>query len=195
MTEATAFDRLILRVRAGDHDAAAELVRQYEPSIRRAVRFRLADARLRSQFDSIDICQSVLKSFFIRAASGQYDLETPEQLLGLLAAMARKKLVSESRRQRSQRRGGLHLTSDNQDVQVFADRGAGPPAEVEARDLLQEIHRRLAPDERQLLDLRNQGHDWGDVAVRVGGTAGALRKKLTRALDRIADDLGLDDEL
>ena len=193
MPDTTAFDLLILRVRAGDHDAAAEVVRLYEPAIRRAVRFRLADAHLQSQLDSIDICQSVLKSFFIRAASGQYDLETPEQLLGLLATMARRKLTSESRRQRAQRRGGQHHTTSGQDVQVFTDPGASPPDEVEARDLLQEVRRRLAPDERELLDLRNQGHDWGEVAVRLGGTTGGLRKKLSRAIDRVASELGLDD--
>jgi RNA polymerase sigma-70 factor (ECF subfamily) len=41
-----AFPDLIRRVRDGDQDAAAELVKHYEPYIRRAVRFRLADARL-----------------------------------------------------------------------------------------------------------------------------------------------------
>lgn len=193
MPGTTPFDLLIHRVRAGDHDAAAEVVRLYEPAIRRAVRFRLADAHLRSQLDSIDICQSVLRSFFVRAASGQYDLETPEQLLGLLATMARRKLISESRRQRSQRRGGHYTTASGQDVQVFADPSARAPEEVEARDLLQEVRRRLTADERELLDLRNQGHDWGEIAVQLGGTAGALRKKLTRAINRVACELGLDD--
>ena len=33
----------------------------------------------------MDICQSVMASFFVRAALGQYQLNTPEQLLNLLA--------------------------------------------------------------------------------------------------------------
>jgi RNA polymerase sigma-70 factor (ECF subfamily) len=189
----TAFDHLIHRVRAGDHDAAAEVVRLYEPAIRRVARVRLVDARLRSQLDSIDICQSVLKSFFVRAASGQYDLKTPEQLLGLLATMARRKLISESRRQRAQRRGGGQPTAGSEDVHVVTDPSASPPVEVEARDLLQEVRRRFTPEERELLELRKQGYDWGEIAVRLGGTSGALRKKLTRALDRVAGELGLDD--
>jgi RNA polymerase sigma factor (sigma-70 family) len=192
MPEATTFDQLIRRVRSWDKDAAAELVRRYEPAIRRAVRFRLADAQLRSQLDSMDICQSVLKSFFIRAASGQYELETPEQLLGLLGAMARRKLISEARRQRTQRRGGSQVTAGGQDQQAFVDPGAGPGAEVAARDLLQEIRRRLSPDDRSLLDLRSQGHDWPAVAAELGGNAGSLRKRLSRALDRVAEELNLD---
>src|SRR3954451_5481193 len=98
MIDAPAFGELIRRVRAGDPGAATELVHHYEPAIRRAVRFRLADARLGSLLDSMDICQSVLKSFFVRAASGQYDLETPQQLLKLLTTMAHNKLISQARK-------------------------------------------------------------------------------------------------
>src|SRR5262245_23610315 len=53
------FDELMRRVRAGDEQAAADLVRRYEPAIRRAVRVRLRDPQLRRLLDSIDICQSV----------------------------------------------------------------------------------------------------------------------------------------
>src|SRR5881394_4022184 len=104
MAEPLPFDELILRVRAGDQDAATALVRSYESAIRRAVRFRLTDARLGNLLDSMDICQSVMASFFLRAASGQYELETPEQLLKLLTVMAHHKLVSQARKQYARRR-------------------------------------------------------------------------------------------
>src|SRR5262249_8797908 len=74
MSEPTSFEDLIRRVRAGDQDAATELVRRYEDSIRRAVRFRLADTRLVRVLDSMDICQSVFASFFVRTAAGQFDI-------------------------------------------------------------------------------------------------------------------------
>jgi RNA polymerase sigma-70 factor (ECF subfamily) len=192
--ESPTFEDLIQRVRSWDQDAAAELVRRYEPAIRRAVRFRLADARLGSMLDSMDICQSVLKSFFVRAASGQYDLETPEKVLGLLAAMARNKLASEARRQRTQRRGGRHVTSAGEAQQELAAPGPCPSREVAARDLLQAVRSRLSPDELRILEMRSEGHDWAAVAGRLGGGAEALRKRLSRALDRVAGELGLDDE-
>ena len=71
--------------------------------------------------------------------------------------------------------------------------GGSPSREVEARDLLQEVHRRLSPDERRLLELRNQGLDWAAIAAELGGSAEALRRRLSRALDRVAEQLGLDD--
>jgi RNA polymerase sigma-70 factor (ECF subfamily) len=39
----------------------------------------------------MDICQSVLASFFVRAAVGQFELDRPEPLVGLLIGMARNK--------------------------------------------------------------------------------------------------------
>src|SRR5262249_30819300 len=89
------FRTLIARVRAGDEQAAAELVRKYEPAIRRAARVRLLDTRVNRLLDSMDICQSVMASFFVRAALGQFELETPNQLLRLLATMTRNKLAAQ----------------------------------------------------------------------------------------------------
>ena len=80
MSSENLFDDLVRRVCAGDAAAAEEIVRRYETAIRVAVRTRLSDPALRRQFDSMDICQSVLASFFLRAAAGQYDLHDPAQL-------------------------------------------------------------------------------------------------------------------
>jgi RNA polymerase sigma factor (sigma-70 family) len=194
MPEDPTFDELIQRMRDGDQDAAAELVKLYEPEIRRAVRYRLADARLGNLLDSMDICQSVLKSFFVRAAAGQYDLKTPEQVLALLATMARNKLISQARKHQAQRRDRRRAASGGMHEVGLIDPGASPSGEVAARDLLDEIRRRLSPDERQIMDLRNEGRDWAAVATQVGGSADSVRIKLSRGLDRVAEQLGLDDK-
>jgi len=107
------FGELLRLVRAGDADAAAELVRQYEPEIRRTIRVRLTDPRLRRVVDSI-------------------------------------------------------------------------------RDLLAEVRRRLADDERYLAEQRAAGREWRDLADELGTAADTLRKKLSRALDRVAEGLDLE---
>ena len=55
-----------------------------------------------------------------------------------------------------------------------------------------ELDRRLSPEERQLVELRTQGHDWAAIADRMQSTPEALRKKHARALDRVAKELGLE---
>ena len=194
MSESPAFEELIRRVRAWDQEAAAELVRRYEPAIRRAVRVRLAGARLGNLLDSMDICQSVLRSFFVRAASCQFDLETPEQVLKLLTAMARNKLTSQARKQHARRRDNRRASALGDEGSRLVAAGDSPSAAIVVRDLQQEIRRRPSPDEWRLLELRNQSHDWAEIAARVGGNAESLRKKLSRAIDRVVEELGLDDE-
>src|SRR5215211_7423448 len=103
MTEPDSFADLVRRVRAGDPDAATDLVRRYEPAIRRVVRVKLG-GRVGALFDSMDVCQSVLGSFFLRAAAGQYAIDTPEDLMKLLASMARNKLAFQVRKQRAKKR-------------------------------------------------------------------------------------------
>jgi RNA polymerase sigma-70 factor (ECF subfamily) len=194
MSQAPAFEELIRRVRGWDEEAAAELVRRYEPAIRRAVRVRLANARLGNLLDSMDICQSVLRSFFVRAASSQYDLQTPEQVLKLLTAMARNKLASQARKQRSLRRDNRRASAIGDAGSQLVSSGDSPSAAIVVRDLQEEVRRRLALDEWHLLELRNQGHDWAEIAAQVGGHAETLRKKLGRAIDRVVEELGLEDE-
>jgi RNA polymerase sigma-70 factor (ECF subfamily) len=192
MPEATTFQDFIRRIRAGDEEAAVELVRTYEPAIRRAARVRLVDTRLQRIFDSMDISQSVFASFFVRAALGQYDLEKPEQLLKLLVAMSRKKLVDHAREQAAARRD-FRREEGNQAIQDLAAPDDNPGRRVAARELLQEFRGRLADEERQLVDRRARGETWAQIAADLGGTPEARRKELTRALNRIAQELGLDE--
>jgi RNA polymerase sigma-70 factor (ECF subfamily) len=194
MSDDNIFADLIRRLRAGDPGAAEELVREYEPAIRLEVHCRLRDPRLRRAFDSMDVCQSVLASFFVRAAAGAYDLEQPDQLRKLLVGMARKKLLFQVRKQRAQRRDVRRLEpiarADGAAVAADLD----PSRQCEARDLLQSFQQRLTPEERQLAELRAQGREWPDIAAQVGGTSSGRRKQLTRAVNRVARELGLDGE-
>ena len=69
-----------------------------------AAGLRLRNPALRRVFDSMDICQSVLASFFARAAVGDFDLEEPPQLIRLLVGMAANKVAEQARHHQRQRR-------------------------------------------------------------------------------------------
>jgi RNA polymerase sigma factor (sigma-70 family) len=57
------------------------------------------------------------------------------------------------------------------------------------RELLDDVRRRLSPDERRLADLRAEGWEWAEIAARLGITAEACRKQLARALARVEAQL------
>lgn len=193
--EPLSLDQCLARARRGDEEAARILVERYEPAVRRVVRLRLANLPMAAVLDSTDICQSVLASFFVRLNLGQYTIAKPEQLIGLLATMARSKLASQARRELAGRRDRRRVASRAADEHGIAASGGTPSRQLAARELLHEVDRRLSPEERRIAQLRAAGHDWADVADQCGGSAEALRKRLVRALDRVARELGLEDEL
>ncbi len=193
MPEQTPFQALILRVRARDEEAAAELMRRYERVIRRVVRIHLRDSRLRRILDSMDICQSVLASFFVRTALGEYELETPEQLLNLLTSITRNKLTNQANRLLAQRRDLRREASLGEQHDRVADRASDPSQQLSAKEILEQIQARLDDEERYLAQQRSLGRAWKDLAEELGGTDVALRKKLTRALNRVMKELGVED--
>jgi RNA polymerase sigma factor (sigma-70 family) len=187
MSGDSSFEDLVRRVRRGDQAAAAELVARYEPHIRRAVRIRLMRyPQMRRLLDSVDICQSVMGSFFVRAARGEYRLERPDELQSLLVVMAYHKLIDMVRRKQ------LPEPPREDAREEPRDRADSPSDEAMYRELLQLFRERLSADERELADLRAAGTKWADIAGRFGAQPEALRKKLDRAVQRVARSLGIE---
>jgi RNA polymerase sigma factor (sigma-70 family) len=192
VTLSPSFDGLLGRVRSRDTAAAAELVRRYEPAIRRAARIRLADPALRRVLDSVDICQLVLKSFFVRAALGQYpNLDTAEDLVKLLVKMAQNKVADQARRERARRPRSGAVETGSGVVEQLAGAQDNPFEQAALRDLLERFRASLSDEERQLADLRLQGRGWDEIAAMRNGSPEALRKKLERAVARVAQELDI----
>lgn len=194
MSQAQSFADFLRRIRRGDEQAAIELVQRYESLICREVRLGISDRRLNRAFDSIDVCQSVLASFFARAATGQFDLESPEQLVKLLMSMARNKLASLARREQRLRRDARRVTATQPEaLEQVVDTAVSPSEIVLRRELADRMRAELTDDERKIADLRSEGLGWEEVAERLGGRAQARRMQLVRGIERAAEQLGLEE--
>ena len=185
------FVDLIRRVRQGDEQASEELVRCYEPAIRVAVRARLTDPKLRRLLDSMDVCQSVLGNFFARAAAGQFELERPEQLVALLATMARNRVYNHAYQQQAARRD-QRRTRPTDDEQAI-DPAGSPSATVDALDLQDAVRSRLSDEERRIADRWASGDAWDEIGATFGARPDTLRIRLARALQRVRKELRLAD--
>jgi RNA polymerase sigma-70 factor (ECF subfamily) len=170
------FDQFLSALRAGDDQAAAELVRRYEPLLRRVVRMRLTDPRLRRAFDSLDVCQSVLAHFF--AEVDALDVNTEGHLRKLLVRMASNKLIDKVRRE-AHHAGGLPAEWEP------AAASPSPSQVVAQQDLLEAIQRQLSARERWLAEQRALGKSWVELARQTGETTDALRMTHARALARV----------
>jgi RNA polymerase sigma factor (sigma-70 family) len=192
MCDESVFFDLLKRVRGGDSAAASELVRSYEPAIRVAVRTRLSDPKLRRQFDSMDVCQSVLASFFLRAAAGQYDLRDPAQLVALLTKMAHNKLAMRARHEYRERRDVRRNVRLGDARPEPAAASVGPAQQALGRDLVNKAFGLMDAQVREMAKCRARGLEWSEIASRFGGTADARRKQFQRAVDRIAQTLRIE---
>lgn len=194
MDEEPEFEDLLMKVRQGDAHAATELVKLYEPEVRRFVRYRLNSPKMRRLLDSLDVCQSVFANFFARVTEGQFDLKHPRQLQQLLMTMAGNRLLDHVRKQGTARRGGDQAVG-GQGIDWVADRGPGPEQALENRDVVDVVRSRLSAEEVTLLDQWMNGEEWQTIAERTGVSAEALRKRFTRSIDRVAHELGLENLL
>jgi len=185
------FVSYVARLRDGEEAALEELVEHYAPVIRLEARMRLRSPHLRAMLDSMDICQSVLKSFFLRAAQGQFDIDRPEDLRRLLVKMACNKSLEAARREYADRRDARKSVALGDEAHQIAGT-EDPVGEVEWQELMMRARQMLSPEERLIAEGRSAGESWEELATTLGGKPDQLRMQLARAQDRVATALGLE---
>lgn len=188
------YEEFIRRIRLGDESAAGHLVRLYEPEIRLEVRssLRFRDPRIRRVLDSMDISQSVMCDFFVRAALGDFDLTDPSKLVRLLSGMARNKLAEHVRFHQTRKRDIRVVEALEHSTSGALETPEMPSRAASARDLLERCRALLSDRERILVDMRARGDDWATIAAATGGSAEARRKQFARVIARVATQLGFD---
>ena len=179
-------------IKDGDQQAAAELVRHYEPEVRRFVRFRLTEPRLRRLLDSVDVFQSVMARFFHRLQADKITVEHPLQLLRLLITMARNSLLDHARKAKVRR--NVAGIGGSAELDGVADPRTPAVDLVEQADLVTLVRSRLKVADQQLLDRWLLGGGWDELSKDFACEPDALRKRLTRAIDRATQELGLLEE-
>lgn len=187
------FAGFLRRLRAGDPQAAQELVQEYETELRIVARARLRDPRMRRLVDSVDLTQSVFGNFFVRTAAGQFELETREDLLQLLAQMVRNKAIDHVRRQQAGKRDVGQMEQAPVEEHRVAGGDQTPSQVVSFRELLDQFEERLSDEIRPVSQLRREGHTWEEIGERLGQNGLTLRKRFEKEIGRVAHQLRLDE--
>jgi RNA polymerase sigma-70 factor (ECF subfamily) len=166
---------LLRRFRAGEDTAATELYSRYADRL-----YRLASARvssgLQQRVDADDIVQSVFRTFFRRAALGQYAVPDGEELWKLFLVIGLNKI----------REIAAHHHAGKRSLKRTAAGDAVEQAGVENDDVA-ELALRMAIDEvlaplpdvyREIVRLRIDRHEVADIAVRVGRSKRSVERIL-----------------
>jgi RNA polymerase sigma-70 factor (ECF subfamily) len=162
--------RFIERIRAGDEDAARELLRRYEGKVRLVVRRQLPRL-LRSRFDSIDFLQSVWGRFFQQVRTGPTDIEDEPNLVAFLAWAARNKVIDEYRRASSRKQDVRREESlwDRDDRPRDLEATTDTPSQVaQARETLERLRRLVPEGHRRVLELKAEGFSCREIGRRLG---------------------------
>jgi DNA-directed RNA polymerase specialized sigma24 family protein len=175
-------------LRSGDPETVERLLNRLDPSLRRIIRSRLKDGRLRSVADTSDIFQSLLKDFLFQKESPRSPAESSAGIYAYLAAAACHKIQAKLRKER-RRAGSL---ADN-----FAPVSLEPPPTqpLEDQDFVEAVRDRLGEDRRRLFDLAVQGLAWTEISAIVGGKPDALRMRLRRGIASVLSELGEEERI
>lgn len=177
-------DDLLGRLARGEPAAAGSLFAAYAPYLRALVRRQLSD-RLRAQFDSADVVQSVWVQVVRQLSKDGWTVEDEARLRGLLATIARRRLLTRVRRLAGAPPAEPPAISD-----APVDRSPRPSQVAQANDLWDRLLDLCPPDHREVLVLRRDGLPLAEIAVRTGLHEGSVR----RILRRLARELALREE-
>lgn len=192
MSEDTSeFAQLMQRIKAGSQEAAWELLEKYGSHVQRYVR-RSLNAKMRSKFDSIDFMQVVWASFF-REPQRIRHLDTPQDLIGYLANMARNKVVMEVRRRMFTEKHDLNREVPLYDPDQFYDAGLmspdpTPSSVAIARERWTQLVDEQPETVRRIVELRFLGSSFEEIAAELKIHERTARKAIERLVKTTADE-------
>jgi RNA polymerase sigma factor (sigma-70 family) len=187
------------KLRLGDNTEVAKFVVKYQPIIHRAVCIRIARVSPWSAADSDDVIQLVMIGFLTRLFEGKYELSCEEDLHKLLVAIAHKKILQLHRHEMAAKRcrAKTQSLSDLPEIAAGSAENARIPSmgvivsRSNTVELLKQLSLRMSMHEMQLYRLRSHGVDWAEISKQLGEPASTLRKRLSRAIQRVASELKL----
>jgi RNA polymerase sigma-70 factor (ECF subfamily) len=176
------FEILLEQLCRGDAGAAEQVFRRYESALRQVVRRHLP-SRLRAQFDSADVVQSVWAHLLPGFRGAGWRFANAAQLRAFLVTVTRNRLHDRYRRSRRalEREESLAQASPER----LPDAQPGPSEWAAADELWDRMLGLCPPEHHDVLRLRRQGLLLREIADRTGLHEGSVR----RILRRLARDL------
>jgi len=168
--------------RSGDPVAQQEFLDRMESLLRAMVR-KAMGPQVRTERESMDVCQSIMLAFHLGAAQGTAEFENDAALGGYLMQMIRHKMANLSDRIRAIKRGsGVAPVPIDEEADC---RLAAPSPTVSMAMGVAELHARIAreltEEEAAILRGRLEGRTNKEIAGRLGKSPDAVRMAWNRA--------------
>ncbi len=182
---------LLRRFQAGDDDAATALYRRYAGRL-----LGLAAAKtspdLQTRLDPEDIVQSVFRTFFRRAALGEYEVPAGEELWKLFLVIGLYKIRTAAVHHRAAKRDVRQTAAGAAFEAVVGSAGTPDDLALQALRLtIDELLDPLPPHYRDVVRLRMDGFEVADIAAKTGRAKRSVERILQefrRKLQAVIDE-------
>jgi len=174
---------LIHRCRAGDEDAAASLFLRYAQRLRQIAHLRCS-RRHDSRYDADDIVQSVFRTFFQGVRRRAYEVPPGGTIWRLLMVLAVNKVRNHAAFHRAAKRD-VAATQSAADAELRQALATDESAVTLLRMVLDEQLAGLPAANRQIIRLRIEGYDVGEIATRAGRSRRTVERVLQEFRTRL----------
>lgn len=190
MSEDAPSDRTLLaRVHAGRDDAATQLYLRYAHRLRALAARRTAED-LKSRIDPEDIVQSVFRTFFRRAARGEYEVPEGEELWKLFLVIALNKVRSVGAFHHAALRDARNTTHGSNLDESSSNTSDDEESLNVLRLTIDDMLCGLRPGHRDVITLRIEGHDVTTIAAKTGRAKRSVERLLQEFRNALAAQLG-----
>jgi RNA polymerase sigma-70 factor (ECF subfamily) len=184
MAEPAEDNSLVSKFRKGDQDAARQIVDRYLDRLLTLARRRISQ-RLASRVDPEDIVQSVFRTFFGRVKDGQFVFADQDDLCKLLMRITLHKTLRQVAYHKAAKRDPNmetpHGEHHHEQLMALYDEEPTQEATVAFLDQLEHFLGQLRPQEREILEMRLQGHSNEEIASKLG----IYDRKIRRVVEHV----------
>lgn len=189
MTEVDSCTGMMVRLRAGEDEAAREVFRRFAGQLVGLARKRI-DRGFAHRLDAEDVVQSAFKSFFIRHRQGKVEVGNWDSLWGLLTLITLRKCADRVEYLRAARRDLRREVSapGGGPWDLALDREPTPQEAAILAETVESLFRSADVDERPVLELSLQGCTAGEISLQLGRalrTVHRLRERIRKRLERM----------
>ena len=171
----------------GEPDVVASFIAQYGPAIERIAANRISPA-LGQRVGADDVFQSVCRTFFRRAQSGQFTFPDRESLWRLLCAITLNKVRNQARFHKAQKRGtGQEVGSEATAMQPSGE--ASPEEAAEFADEIAHLISGLGETESRVVQMKMEGHSHADIANELNCTVRTVGRLLVKVRNRLEEQM------
>lgn len=185
-------ESLIHSIREGDESAAATFFDRYVAKLEKLAGHNLS-GDLSARFDTNDITQSVFRTFFRRVSRGEYSAPKADTIWNLLVVITLNKVRAAGNYHRAAKRDVARTADSDSDLTQLRQAIVSDEETLRVMHLtIQEVVGDLPETQQQMIQLRLEAHEVGEIADKVGRSKRTVERVLQSFRQRLQKVMGDD---